>query len=267
MIKQGFTLVELAIVLVIIGLLVGGVLAGQELINQAKIRAIIKEYNSIQTSITTFRSIYSALPGDMKNAVAFWGAQAGGTTNGYDGTCAQLMVAATNTATCNGNGDGMIGLNPYSQHYYETFRAWHHLANAELVAGQFSGVTNGATWLTPSAAPGVNVMASGFSVAGWSFMGMGTYSSAGTWFPSKYGSILYFGGAPASGVTGFTVEPVMKPDMALGIDEKVDDGRPGTGGVMTFMNGFRPDCVVANSSAYDLSKDIIGCNLIFKTGF
>ena len=70
---QGFSLVELSIVLVILGLLTGGILAGQSLIRASELRAATAEYQRYATSIQSFRDKYMALPGDMTNATRFWG--------------------------------------------------------------------------------------------------------------------------------------------------------------------------------------------------
>ena len=69
--QSGFTLVEIAIVLVIIGLLLGGVLKGQELINNAKAKNIENEVNNIKTAIYSYQDRYRALPGDDKKADRF----------------------------------------------------------------------------------------------------------------------------------------------------------------------------------------------------
>ena len=65
--QAGFTLVELAIVMIIIGLLIGGVLKGQELITNAQITATVAQVKSIDGATTTFKDMYNALPGDMLN--------------------------------------------------------------------------------------------------------------------------------------------------------------------------------------------------------
>jgi prepilin-type N-terminal cleavage/methylation domain-containing protein len=80
--QRGFTLVEIAIVLVIIGLLLGGILKGQEMITQAKIKNVINDFNGITAAVNSYRDRYRTLPGDDKGAVARWGA---GTTTDGDG--------------------------------------------------------------------------------------------------------------------------------------------------------------------------------------
>ncbi|MGB1540395.1 MAG: prepilin-type N-terminal cleavage/methylation domain-containing protein, partial [Rickettsiales bacterium] len=66
--KAGFSLVELSIVLVILGLLTGGILGGQSLIRAAELRSVSKEYEKYQTAINIFKDKYFALPGDFNNA-------------------------------------------------------------------------------------------------------------------------------------------------------------------------------------------------------
>jgi prepilin-type N-terminal cleavage/methylation domain-containing protein len=72
--QSGFTLIEIAIVLVIIGLLLGGVLKGQELITQAKIKNVINDFNGVTTAVYGYQDRYKALPGDDANAGARWSA-------------------------------------------------------------------------------------------------------------------------------------------------------------------------------------------------
>lgn len=70
--QTGFTLVEIAIVLVIIGLLLGGILKGQEMIAQAKIKNIINDLNGVMAAMNSYQDRYKALPGDDKGANARW---------------------------------------------------------------------------------------------------------------------------------------------------------------------------------------------------
>jgi len=74
--QAGFTLVEIAIVLVIIGLLLGGILKGQEMINQARIKNAINDFNGITVAVTSYQDRYRFLPGDDPNADTRWTVQA-----------------------------------------------------------------------------------------------------------------------------------------------------------------------------------------------
>src|SRR5712671_3124649 len=85
--ETGFTLVEIAIVLVIIGLLLGGILKGQEMITQAKIKNIVNDFNGITVAVTSYQDRYRAIPGDDQNATTRWTTQAPGKGNG-DGVMA-----------------------------------------------------------------------------------------------------------------------------------------------------------------------------------
>src|SRR5216110_3012034 len=80
--EAGFTLVEIAIVLVIIGLLLGGVLKGQEMITQAKIKNIVNDFNGITVAVTSYQDRYRAIPGDDLNATTRWTVQNPASGNG-----------------------------------------------------------------------------------------------------------------------------------------------------------------------------------------
>ncbi|MBV5337209.1 MAG: prepilin-type N-terminal cleavage/methylation domain-containing protein, partial [Deltaproteobacteria bacterium] len=93
--QSGFTLVEIAIVLVIIGLLLGGVLKGQELINSAKVKNFATDFRNIPLFIYGYQDKYRAIPGDdTAVATTHLGAAVGGVA----------VVAATTPAGTLGNG-------------------------------------------------------------------------------------------------------------------------------------------------------------------
>ena len=71
--KQGFTLLELSIVLVVIGLIVGGTVVGKDLIRASELNSIITQQNKIQIALNTFKLKYNVIPGDMRNATDYWG--------------------------------------------------------------------------------------------------------------------------------------------------------------------------------------------------
>ena len=116
--QKGFTLVEIAIVMVIIGLLLGGVLKGQQMIANARIKNLVNHAQGLQAAIYAYQDRYMALPGDDPKA----------TTNlpGASGGCLVGNLA-------NGNGDGYI---------YEYFRAAQDLACAGLITGTYNGTSD-----------------------------------------------------------------------------------------------------------------------------
>lgn len=114
---QGFTLIELSIVLVIIGLIVGGVLVGRDIIKAAEIRRIITKLETFKSAVNTFRATYGSIPGDIHNATTFWPTE-----------CLDINV----NDTCNGNGDGTVGLLILGPNG-EPFRFWQHLSLAKLI--------------------------------------------------------------------------------------------------------------------------------------
>src|SRR6186997_1871304 len=83
--QSGFTLVEIAIVLVIIGLLLGGILKGQELINSAKVKNLANDFRVIPTYIYAFQDKFKALPGDDANVAAHVSGATLATTGGTVG--------------------------------------------------------------------------------------------------------------------------------------------------------------------------------------
>jgi prepilin-type N-terminal cleavage/methylation domain-containing protein len=129
--QSGFTLVEIAIVLVIIGLLLGGILKGQEMITQAKIKNVINDFNGITAAVSSYQDRYRALPGDDLNAGTRWAGSFPGNGDGQWDTGTKFYnnaVAAAPTAT-----------TP------EVNMFWWHLRLAGFVAGttavQVSSIT------------------------------------------------------------------------------------------------------------------------------
>ncbi|MCX7672990.1 MAG: prepilin-type N-terminal cleavage/methylation domain-containing protein [Thiobacillaceae bacterium] len=112
----GFTLIELAIVLVVIGLLLGGVLKGQELIESARVRAVITQIDSVKAAYYAFQDKYRALPGD------------------YPGPHAYANLAGIASPQVGGNGDGVIQDTAQAR---ESLLVWVHLAHANLITGNY----------------------------------------------------------------------------------------------------------------------------------
>ncbi len=112
--QTGFTLVEIAIVLVIIGLLLGGVLKGQELITQAKIKNVANDLNGMTAAIYGYQDRYRKLPGDDNGASARW----------------------QNPAAADGNGNGQIeGEFNSGTDGDESRKFWQHLRLSGFIGG------------------------------------------------------------------------------------------------------------------------------------
>lgn len=262
--KKGFSLVELSIVLVILGLLVGGVLSGQSLIRAAELRAVSTEYSRFTTAIGTFRDKYFALPGDMTNATAFWGAAA---------TCPGVAATAS-AGVCNGNGSGLLDINASTSN--EIYGAWEQLALSGLVEGTYTGNSGDATADSQTSIISTNVPRSKLSNAGWTLYGFGTVAiSSVSWPEGSYGNTLIFGANAPSNVTQ---SPVLRPEEAWNIDTKLDDGRPAIGnvvspefaggtGVANCSNLAASAVASVSAAAYSLANSANNCALAFKTGY
>lgn len=110
---RGFTLVELAIVLVIVGLVLGGVLKGQEMVTQSKIKNVISDFSGISAAYYGYQDRYRAMPGDDPNAGLRW------------------------TGSVPGNGNGQVQGRYNSQVATDESRLWwEHLRRAGFVAGE-----------------------------------------------------------------------------------------------------------------------------------
>ena len=114
--QRGFTLVEIAIVLVIIGLLLGGILKGQELINSARVRNVADQVIGIQAAYYGFVDRYRAIPGD-------WGSG--------------LASAAINGVATGGDNDGRIA--DATGQCAEVLAVWEHLSKAGFLTGRYNG--------------------------------------------------------------------------------------------------------------------------------
>lgn len=210
LIKQvGFTLIELSIVLVIIGLIVGGVLVGQDLIKAAEIRSTIGQYEKYNATMNTFRTKYNGMPGDLlyTQANAFGINPAAGSLTSAAGDGNSLIES---TATTN-----------YNIPLRETVLIWQQLSAANLVDGSYGAD------LTVAGVPAVTTPSTYLPSAK---LGRGNYWIAGSSAGLNYYGLLAPTALGASGASytaaaGGGVTPVE----AYNIDSKLDDGAPHTG--------------------------------------
>ena len=236
--QGGFTLIELSIVLVVIGLVVGGVLAGQDMIRSASMRATITQLQQYQTAVNTFRGKYNALPGDLNAA-----------------TAAQFGFAARGLYAGEGDGNGVIECN------------WDNQPGDN--GGYFQGCgETGMFWSDLSYANGMNINLIPENFLGLSAPNWGSINATGTQIaqympPAKIGgnSYIYVWSGGAYGTSGknyFGLSAVsmlqanaildsvgtsLTVSQAYSIDKKVDDGMPLSGNVMAMFINYGPQWV------------------------
>jgi prepilin-type N-terminal cleavage/methylation domain-containing protein len=254
---DGFSLIELAIVLVILGLLVGGIMTGQSLIRAAELRSVTSDLSRYESAVYAFRDKYSDLPGDMTNATAFWGKD---NTN-----CATDTGTAAASGTCNGNGDGVLQDGTAANATSEQFQFWRQLASAGLIEGSYSGIAGPGSVLTANA--GINSPTSKMGGSTWSVRSLpGVFSGDLFAFSYKYGNFLVFGGERP---TEWPARPNLKPEEAWNIDTKQDDGLPVNGKI---IGANWSSCTTAAtnsdiSARYNLTNSSLTCILNFPEAF
>lgn len=235
-INSGFTLIELSIVLVIMGLLTSAVVAGRELIKAAEIKATISEIETYKIAVDNFNNHYEGLPGDLNNATSFW----------------------TGGVTANGNNDGRIG-NGNASDDTEPYYAWDQLSLARLIGGSFTGAGT-------SAVVGTNVPESGnMKGAGYSLSFFtAPFSYADNLGRSFRGNYIVLG--KGNGSDNYLSAAAINVDTAFSIDRKVDDGTPDYGKVLggTGGNGSG-SCVTGSAPAieYNTTNNGMACIILF----
>ncbi len=221
--EDGFTLVELSIVLVIIGLIVGGVLVGQDMIKAAEIRSTVSQIEQYNSASNVFRDKYAGMPGDIRNMTTYFATATNGDGNGFltDGD------AAANDATDYTNGSGEI-VNYFA-----------HLSDAQLIGITYIGGADGSA--TPLAQDGTG-----------NFPYISVGERAGIMPMMVNGRMHWHLGvaeADYSGGGAITYTNIaLTPNEASQLDEKLDNGRADTG-VVTARIGATAAAIAAAPTA------------------
>ncbi len=210
--QSGFTLIEIAIVLVIIGLLLGGILKGQELINSARVKNLATDFRNIPLFIYGYQDKFRALPGDDAGVVAH-----------VAGTLATTPANAQGNGVIDGNWNSSTATD-------ESFLFWQHVRLAGLAPG--STTTTAPDYMPTNAAGGTIGIQSGTSVAASS--------------PIRDASTNPIRGAYIICSTGILGKFVKQ------LDTQMDDGNTATGSVMaTPTNGYAIPATATATTAID----------------
>lgn len=253
--ESGFTLVELAIVMIIIGLLIGGILKGQELINNARVSATVAQVKAVESGISGFRDKYAGMPGDLTNAA--------GRVPGCAGLCAT-----------NGNGNNIVplegannpGIAQTAAGTTEGTVAFVQLAAAGFVGGVQPNTptgNNGAERTNPATPLGGAWQFSYSDGAATAVTGL-VAANTGAGFALSAGhymaSVLNL--ATAAGGTNVFMLPVQ----AAAIDRKLDDGTPNGGSVRAFGGVTATGCATgaANTDTYREAVGTAACGILAK---
>lgn len=204
--QQGFTLVELAIVMTIIGLLIGGVIKGQELVRNARVNKTVEMIHAVEAATLTFRDVYANLPGDHPYATSrIQGCTAANFCQSGDG----------NNRVITGNTDPTWTSAITDP---EPTQFWKHLALANFMKG-----------IVPSADPSAKLFGRTHPTL-----------PIGGGIEYYYDRVMVTGGAGGgrtsshlmrltNGPPGTPSNPVASTLEAFSLDEKIDDGMPNTG--------------------------------------
>ncbi len=211
-VQRGFTLVEIAIVLVIIGLLIGGVLRGQELLNSARINSISAQQSSIQTAYYGFIDRYKMMPGDL--------------------TAAQALLINSTTAPASVSGDGVV-LVADSPAFFNNisqagFISCTPCSSTALVTPGTAAVAGGAaataaTYIPPATLSGTNTIVNVYG-APLTFLNNTAITGGST-----AGSIEFLSATAEISKPLLTTGNTIASNMLAEMDRKSDDGNPAGG--------------------------------------
>lgn len=234
--SQGFSLLELSIVIVVIALIAGGIIAGTDMLRQSEVRSVISDLTQYASAVRSFNNRYESIPGDMRNATDYWGeVPSGGCPN----------TVGSGKQTCNGNGNGLINMGEPDASSGEHFRFWQHLSNATLVQGSYTGVT--ATIGVTQPDIGVNIPASQLEGVGFYGFSHDIPTTNNTyWWYGRYDLTIGFGALCGAGATTC---PAFTTAEAYLIDSKLDDGLPGLGFIRIWKGSA--GCVAGLSATTD----------------
>lgn len=216
--RRGFTLIELTVVLIVIGLVVGAIVMGRDMVRSAEIRGTIAQVEQFNAAVNAFKSKYHCLPGDCVTAAAYgFAAGSSGDGNGVIGCHDDNMFDCA---------DAISFLDTPESAEYVNF--WYHLGAAGLIAfdgapydgtdpEQSAGTVSPVVMLTSQRQPG-----------GWTVRGGAEFSTRQR---LNAHSFVLGGVAPIIPLDNGRFRPVD----VYAVDQKMDDGMPFSGSVRAWQ--------------------------------
>lgn len=236
---------ELAIVLMIIGLLIGGILRGQELMENARVTSTIQQTKAYDGATTTFRDAYGVLPGDMANPQ--------NRLANCIGDCALSDANSGNNRLGTNFITAFAGTSYDAQPASENRRFWLQLAVARLISGVDASGAQTNAWgvMYPAAKIG-----GGFNAAFVNIAAAAPVPGVSGHFLVLRNGAVNTAAASANEATGTAA---LSPLRAAQIDRKLDDGLPQTGDVVGIGTA---NCTTA--AGYVETTEVRDCNLLIR---
>jgi prepilin-type N-terminal cleavage/methylation domain-containing protein len=223
--SSAFTLVELSVVLIVIGLLVGSIMVGASILDDAKLKSLIRDGAFYKKVILDFQNKYNELPGDMTAATNYW------------------------SSSGNGDGDGLIEWSG------ESYRAWQHLYLASLVKEVYNGTSQEANCVYNTGCvlrietPVVSIYNRSGSLPSSVYVAAGVYNAGSFWNP-------LLPPAEAFKIDSKIDNGIATTGQVMGRSSVANDCVRTSGGVAI-------DYTSTSTGYYNLTKTTAACNILF----
>jgi len=228
--QSGFTLIEMAIVVLIIGALTASVVIGRTVVRNVRLKSVVSDVEYFGAITRTFKDTYSELPGDLEAAAVYW----------PDAT------DLTNFPAANGNGDNRVDSEAGNR---EDLGAWQHLVLAGMMQGTYTGTPDGA---------GINI---GMNVPEAKISNGGYLIKYDGPIYGRTGNFIEF----ATEKGGLLEGPILSPGEAKSIDDKADDGTASKGDLFATDGAGATGCI--SGGIYNLSNENISCRIFVGVGY
>lgn len=241
--KKGFTLVELAIVLIIISIVIGAIIGSRDLIESAKLNGIISDLKKYESAYNDFKQKYGALPGDMPDASSVFTVPDSNCAIDYNGNGENIISLSGESEIASGPGD------------WEVYTAMDMLSKAGFIdfkANQTS--LNCSNIIRGSDQVGIRYPESTVKNAGFYF----DYNGAFDAIPKN---LMFFASSSQSNNTPF--DGAITPSEAQMIDKRIDDGLSMKGRLSGYES-FQGNCMTfSEGDTYNTASDLKECILLY----